>query len=301
MSMKFLFFLFCLCAAYRIFVAVFLHPTSSRNPSFPSSSAITNFRYLFTALVLVVTTALLKYVFAHRHRLSLLAVSALSIPVLYIFVDFIFPSAPPPPPVTDGRIYFIFGAYLVLLIFTIGLLVFCRRFWFITVASATLVSIFINYIYSCFAETPPPPSYSDAYSSPSTFYNPISLIFALICCYLLGPSFAKGLTPEKSRSTVDAGVGTDPEDRSDQPARTLAGVRQELHCPVCLELLRRATTLGCGHTFCSGCLQKHRDASCSGHVCPLCRRLITAEVISVTIENVIRKMDAERSDIETGG
>eukprot|EP00057_Strongylocentrotus_purpuratus_P009061 XP_011663535.1 PREDICTED: uncharacterized protein LOC105437984 [Strongylocentrotus purpuratus] len=48
-----------------------------------------------------------------------------------------------------------------------------------------------------------------------------------------------------------------------------------LNCPMCLDVIRNATLLTCGHSFCRGCLEaydkQHKDLN---HiVCPVCRKL----------------------------
>ena len=63
------------------------------------------------------------------------------------------------------------------------------------------------------------------------------------------------------------------------------GLSEELQCPICLEMFNRATTLGCGHTFCADCLQQARDTS--GDRCPLCRDNIVITLRSVTLDNII--------------
>ena len=75
------------------------------------------------------------------------------------------------------------------------------------------------------------------------------------------------------------------------PGPRADGFLAELQCPICLETFRRATTLGCGHTFCAGCLQATQAHS--DNTCPLCRRPIKSTVPSVTIENIVRSVSAE--------
>ena len=75
----------------------------------------------------------------------------------------------------------------------------------------------------------------------------------------------------------------------------MTGVLEELQCPICMDLLRSAVTLGCGHTFCGECMRRvrgqagTREYSVTGRVCPLCCRPVNVVVKSVTIENVLRK------------
>ncbi|XP_037074095.1 uncharacterized protein LOC119095347 [Pollicipes pollicipes] len=69
------------------------------------------------------------------------------------------------------------------------------------------------------------------------------------------------------------------------------GIAEELQCPVCLDMLQRATTLGCGHTFCEECL---RDVRENDPKCPMCRERITSSIRSVTLDNVISSLAAHR-------
>ncbi|KAF0314409.1 E3 ubiquitin-protein ligase rnf8-B [Amphibalanus amphitrite] len=69
---------------------------------------------------------------------------------------------------------------------------------------------------------------------------------------------------------------------------------QELECAVCLELFRRATTLGCGHTFCADCVRSTRR-------CPLCRAPVTSATRSVTLDSIIGSLSAAQgADRVTG-
>ena len=71
-----------------------------------------------------------------------------------------------------------------------------------------------------------------------------------------------------------------------------AALSEELQCPICLEMFNRATTLGCGHSFCAGCLQEVQERS--GAKCPLCRVTIRSATRSVTLDNIIRSMAANQ-------
>ncbi|XP_043245777.1 E3 ubiquitin-protein ligase RNF8-like isoform X1 [Amphibalanus amphitrite] len=72
-----------------------------------------------------------------------------------------------------------------------------------------------------------------------------------------------------------------------------ASVLEELSCPVCRETIDTATTLGCGHTFCAGCLS--RAQACGGHQCPLCRKPIQFTVHCIVLDNVIRALSSAPS------
>lgn len=45
--------------------------------------------------------------------------------------------------------------------------------------------------------------------------------------------------------------------------------QEELDCPICLQLLLRPVTLGCGHNFCEACL--HHAVAGGSQCCPTCR------------------------------
>lgn len=90
---------------------------------------------------------------------------------------------------------------------------------------------------------------------------------------------------------ISSGAGKQPSQPS-QPSQAPDGLSEELQCPVCLEMFSRATTLGCGHTFCADCLQEVRAQS--GDKCPLCRADVTSAIRSVTLDNIIRSMSAKQ-------
>ena len=83
-----------------------------------------------------------------------------------------------------------------------------------------------------------------------------------------------------------------PEDRNVEKSPAGAGLSEELQCPVCLELFSRATTLGCGHSFCAACLQEVRDRS--GDRCPLCRVTISSATRSVTLDSIVASLKARQ-------
>ena len=52
-------------------------------------------------------------------------------------------------------------------------------------------------------------------------------------------------------------------------------IPKTLECPLCMDVLNRATLLACGHTFCLRCLLEYdRSETRSSHMaCPLCRKM----------------------------
>ena len=79
-----------------------------------------------------------------------------------------------------------------------------------------------------------------------------------------------------------------------------AGLSSNLQCPICLEMFNQATTLGCGHTFCSACLQEARlkIGGSGGDRCPLCRAPVTSAIRSVTLDNIVRSIANDGSYCE---
>ncbi|KAF0299727.1 E3 ubiquitin-protein ligase rnf8 [Amphibalanus amphitrite] len=80
--------------------------------------------------------------------------------------------------------------------------------------------------------------------------------------------------------------------RAGPPSSGGGDLSEELRCPVCLELFRRATTLGCGHTFCAGCLAETRDRGADR--CPLCAAPICSTIRSVALDGVVRSVAAQQ-------
>ncbi|XP_015422163.1 PREDICTED: tripartite motif-containing protein 5, partial [Myotis davidii] len=54
----------------------------------------------------------------------------------------------------------------------------------------------------------------------------------------------------------------------------LVNVKEEVTCPICLELLTKPMSLDCGHTFCQACITTNNRGSMIGQgksSCPVCR------------------------------
>ncbi|KAF0299551.1 E3 ubiquitin-protein ligase rnf8 [Amphibalanus amphitrite] len=66
-------------------------------------------------------------------------------------------------------------------------------------------------------------------------------------------------------------------------------LERALVCSVCLELLVRATTLGCSHTFCRDCVDSVQQRAAGGAVCPMCRAPIVTRTASVTLDQMVER------------
>ncbi|XP_076832305.1 E3 ubiquitin-protein ligase TRIM50-like [Brachyhypopomus gauderio] len=59
--------------------------------------------------------------------------------------------------------------------------------------------------------------------------------------------------------------------------RSLETLEEQLRCPVCLEMFSEPLVLGCGHSYCRGCVRSMDEADASGQLqCPVCRCAVDA-------------------------
>ena len=70
-----------------------------------------------------------------------------------------------------------------------------------------------------------------------------------------------------------------------------------IDCPVCLETLRDAVELGCGHSLCGGCLLRVAEVEVSAK-CPTCRQEVAHQHPSYAQREICRRDSADQADID---
>ncbi|XP_069610710.1 E3 ubiquitin/ISG15 ligase TRIM25-like [Ranitomeya imitator] len=72
----------------------------------------------------------------------------------------------------------------------------------------------------------------------------------------------------------------------------MASVREELLCPICLEIFTSPVTLLCGHNFCWNCISHALDRRASSlYTCPQCRKTFRSRPVltkNTTLDNIAR-------------
>jgi len=63
-------------------------------------------------------------------------------------------------------------------------------------------------------------------------------------------------------------------------------VTRDLRCSVCMEMMKGPTVLGCGHSFCEGCIDRNKENK-KENTCPVCRTTITVSLRNLSLDSII--------------
>ncbi|KAI5622254.1 endonuclease domain-containing 1 protein [Silurus asotus] len=65
-------------------------------------------------------------------------------------------------------------------------------------------------------------------------------------------------------------------------------ILQHLKCFICLDMLKKPVTTGCGHTFCKSCLDRH--LSSNNQNCPLCKHPLSDVKVNIVLNEILKEV-----------